>query len=158
MADRNPDLAQSFSVETDVESAWHCSNDSLVEHAAAASPLRASKSADSALSETDAPQLPALQQVFRGNAASMRAEEPQRRGWFVGEFMSHPSLRTSAVEVKFGMHAPGEARTEWGGGRYTTLAILIKGRTRIEFPDQVSCGGEGYFDRTSPVLHCRCMI
>ncbi len=157
MSDQNPDLPQYLGIDVEAESGFYCCSDTVEEHAVAASQLQASKSPDSAFAETDVPQLPALQPVFRGNAATMRVEEPQRRGWFVGEFMSHPSLRTSAVEVKFGVHAVGEARTEWGGGRYTTLAILIKGRTRIEFPDQVSYSGEGVTLRTSPVLRCRCM-
>ncbi len=77
------------------------------------------------------------QPVLRGNAGAMREDEPHWRGWFVGDFMSHPSLRSSSVEVKWGVHTAGEARTEWSGGSYTTLAMLIKGRERLIFPDEV---------------------
>ena len=76
-----------------------------------------------------------LSDVITGNA---HLESGQRRGWFIGEFItpSDDPRSTSAVEVKWGVHGEGDRRTEWSGPSETaTLSILISGRFRLEFPD-----------------------
>jgi hypothetical protein len=47
--------------------------------------------------------------VFAGNAAEIGSRQ---RGWFVGHFSGEPALRTNDVEIKWGVHAAGDARTE----------------------------------------------
>jgi len=64
------------------------------------------------------------------------------RGWFVGHFISpSSSVRcTEAVEVKWGVHAAGEARAQMAmGTAATTLSILVLGRFRVSFSDREVC-------------------
>ena len=71
-----------------------------------------------------------------GNAGIDGADH---RGWFVGHFMAGPDdLRfTDAVEVKWGVHKPGEGKPHWASNtKATTLSMLIKGRFRIAFPSE----------------------
>ncbi|HEY1291501.1 MAG TPA: signal peptidase I [Chloroflexota bacterium] len=60
------------------------------------------------------------------------------RGWFVGHFIP-PDLglrSTSDVEVKWGTHALGESRSDWGSTAHaTTLSVLVRGRIRLVFDD-----------------------
>jgi hypothetical protein len=73
--------------------------------------------------------------ITSGNAKTDGAD---RRGWFVGHFIDAANLRsTDILEVKWGTHAAGERRTEWSVNQVaTTLSILIKGKFRLQFPDQ----------------------
>jgi quercetin dioxygenase-like cupin family protein len=49
----------------------------------------------------------------------------------------HP-LRTDELEVKWSVYEGGEARAGWGANRAaTTLAVLVRGRFRLEFPERV---------------------
>lgn len=73
--------------------------------------------------------------VMTGNA---QLEAVKRRGWFVGEFMTPTDdpRSTSALEVKWGIHAAGDRRSEWADpSDTTTLSILISGRFCLQFPD-----------------------
>jgi len=73
--------------------------------------------------------------VVAGNAAGHAATQ----GWFVGHFMGegHP-LRSDDLEVKWSVYEGGEARAGWGANRVaTTLAVLVRGRFRLEFPGRV---------------------
>ncbi|MBD2257698.1 signal peptidase I [Pseudanabaena sp. FACHB-2040] len=75
-------------------------------------------------------------EIVIGNA---QREGNLRKGWFVGHFMPSESgpCSTSEVEVKWGVHAAGEGRSEWGvNPQATTLSILISGRFRLQFPQQ----------------------
>ena len=59
------------------------------------------------------------------------------RGWLVGNFVP-PSLglrSTAAVEVKWGVHALGDVRHDWGTNEATTLSVLVRGCIRYEFGD-----------------------
>lgn len=61
------------------------------------------------------------------------------RGWFVGHFVGAPGDLTHSenLEVKWGRHRAGEARTEWAGGSDAhSLALLIYGRFRLRFPER----------------------
>lgn len=76
--------------------------------------------------------------IRTGNAA---AEDPARYGWFVGHFLGaspgDDPRATSAVEVKWAVYAGGETRDGWGANREaTTLAVLVRGRFRLRFPDR----------------------
>jgi hypothetical protein len=74
--------------------------------------------------------------IVIGNA---HREGSLHRGWFIGHFMPPESgpCATAAVEVKWGVHAAGEGRSEWGvNPQATTLSILISGRFQLRFPDQ----------------------
>lgn len=65
-----------------------------------------------------------------GNAA---IDAKDHRGWLVGHFMDDDVRRSQDVEIKWGVHAGGEARAEWQGDEHrTTVLLLIKGRFRIE--------------------------
>ena len=80
--------------------------------------------------------------IVTGNAAR---DDSLVRGWFVGHFIPPekglPS--TSDVEVKWGTHAFGERRPEWGSSDVaTTLSVLVRGCIRIAFDD----GGEALLD------------
>jgi hypothetical protein len=83
--------------------------------------------------------------VMTGNAAG----DVARNGWFVGHFMGDDgddgddgdalgaALRTGALEVKWSVYQGGEARDGWGANRTaTTLAILVRGRFHLSFPDR----------------------
>ena len=75
-------------------------------------------------------------QVVFGNAG---AEGASRGGWFAGHFIApEDDLRsTSALEIKWGVHKAGDCRTEWAvNTEATTLSILVKGRFRLQFPEQ----------------------
>src|SRR5262249_44557734 len=54
-----------------------------------------------------------LQNIVTGNAA---ADSTGFRGWLIGDFIPRElGLRwTPAVEVKWGVHAIGETRSDWG--------------------------------------------
>ncbi len=87
--------------------------------------------------------------VVAGNAAG----HPETQGWFVGHFMGdeHP-LQTADLEVKWSVYEGGEARAGWGANRAaTTLAVLVRGRFRLEFPGRVVwLEREGDFARWRP--------
>jgi quercetin dioxygenase-like cupin family protein len=71
--------------------------------------------------------------VVIGNAAG---DGELFRGWFVGHFVpTELGLRSSnAVEVKWGTHARGETRAEWGSNsEATSLSLLVSGRIRLFF-------------------------
>jgi len=56
------------------------------------------------------------------------------RGWLVGHFIDTDDLRYSRnVEVKWGVHAAGDERTEWSPGVHErTILILVTGRWRLD--------------------------
>jgi hypothetical protein len=70
---------------------------------------------------------------YQGNAG---LDGPLHGGWLLGHFMPEGDLRRSAdVEVKWGVHPPGEARAQWvTREERTSLHVLISGRFRIEIP------------------------
>lgn len=82
--------------------------------------------------------------VTSGNAAADGAE---RRGWLLGHFLpdAGDARATGDVEVKWAVYEGGEARTEWGVNvRAHTLAILVRGRFRLRFPErEVLLASEG---------------
>ncbi len=73
--------------------------------------------------------------VVVGNA---EADAGPFRGWFVGQFVP-PRLglrSTEAVEVKWGVHALGETRHDWGvSPEATSLSLLVRGAIRLYFAD-----------------------
>lgn len=73
--------------------------------------------------------------VVRGNAAE---DGNGWRGWLVGHFLpgAEDPRATGDVEVKWAVYAGGETRAAWGvNDRAHTLAILVRGRFRLTFPD-----------------------
>jgi hypothetical protein len=58
------------------------------------------------------------------------------KGWLLGHFKDTDDPRHSeALEIKWGVHPPGERRAQWvRGEERTALLVLISGRFRMEFP------------------------
>lgn len=73
--------------------------------------------------------------VVFGNAAVAGADNS---GWFLGHFLSADNPRsTSILEVKWAVHKAGEGRRDWAMNlQATTLAILIAGQFRMQFPEE----------------------
>ncbi|TDB79994.1 MULTISPECIES: signal peptidase I [unclassified Micromonospora] len=76
-----------------------------------------------------------MDDVYVGNAAVDGAAEG---GWLLGHFRPADDPRHSTeVEVKWGVHPPGQARSQWATGeRRTALLVLVRGRFRVEFRDR----------------------
>ncbi|MCC6312776.1 MAG: signal peptidase I [Thermomicrobiales bacterium] len=93
--------------------------------------------------------------VFMGSAADLA-----HHGWFVGHFMNEcPPLQSDAVEVKWSVYTGGEERAGWVANRVaTTLAVLVRGRFRLLFPDrEAALQNEGDFVSWGPhVPHSWC--
>jgi quercetin dioxygenase-like cupin family protein len=67
-----------------------------------------------------------------GNAAE---DSRETRGWLLGHFIdpSQGILSSKDVEVKWGIHAPGETRAQWtADDQRTTLIILVSGHFRVD--------------------------
>jgi quercetin dioxygenase-like cupin family protein len=95
-------------------------------------------------------------QVVFGNA---NVEGANRWGWFLGHFITPTDdpRSTSILEVKWSDHKAGDTRPEWAMNvEATTLSILIRGRFRLQFPDQeFLLSREGDYVIWSPgVAHC----
>ncbi|MGK5676727.1 signal peptidase I [Micromonospora sp. URMC 106] len=73
--------------------------------------------------------------VYVGNAG---VDGATNAGWLLGHFMPAGDVRHSTdVEVKWGVHPAGEARSRWATGeRRTALLVLLGGRFRVELPDR----------------------
>jgi hypothetical protein len=74
--------------------------------------------------------------VVFGNA---QIEGKNRWGWFLGHFITSDEdpRSTSNLEVKWGIHQAGDGRIHWATNvQATTLSLLIKGRFRLQFPEQ----------------------
>lgn len=72
--------------------------------------------------------------VITGNA---QIESKNRGGWFVGDFITpgDDPRSTSTLEVKWGIHAAGDCRSQWTTpSETTTLSVLISGRFCVQFP------------------------
>jgi quercetin dioxygenase-like cupin family protein len=95
-------------------------------------------------------------QVVFGNA---HTEGACRSGWFIGHFIAPTDdpRSTPTLEVKWAVYEAGDGRVQWATNvEATSLAILIKGRFRFQFPDQeVLLSHEGDYVLWSPgVPHC----
>ena len=73
--------------------------------------------------------------VYTGRAGSDGAAN---QGWLLGHFMPPGDLRHSTdVEIKWGVHPPGERRAAWATGEVrTALLVLIRGQFDIELRDR----------------------
>ncbi|MBB1243629.1 signal peptidase I [Streptomyces durbertensis] len=71
--------------------------------------------------------------VYVGNAGHDAALD---RGWLLGHFKDTDDPRHSEdVEIKWGVHPPGDERAEWVTGESrTALLVLVSGRFRVELP------------------------
>jgi hypothetical protein len=71
--------------------------------------------------------------VYVGNAGVDAALD---RGWLLGHFKAEGDPRRSdALEIKWGVHPPGDERARWvRGEERTALQVLISGRFRVDFP------------------------
>lgn len=76
---------------------------------------------------------PVNDRVYVGNAGKDAALD---RGWILGHFKDVGDPRHSeAVEIKWGVHPPGDERAEWvRGEERTALLVLVSGRFRVELP------------------------
>jgi hypothetical protein len=74
-----------------------------------------------------------MEQVYVGNASVDAAGD---RGWLLGHFKPVDDARHSdEVEIKWGVHPPGDQRAQWvTGEKRTALLLLISGRFRVELP------------------------
>jgi hypothetical protein len=75
-------------------------------------------------------------QVHAGNAYD---DTHSHRGWLLGHFIGpEGSIRHSGdVEVKWGVHAEGEQRSELvDGDERTAVCVLVRGRFCVSFPDR----------------------
>jgi quercetin dioxygenase-like cupin family protein len=72
-------------------------------------------------------------QIYVGNAT---VDGSADAGWLLGHFKPPGDPRHSQdVEIKWGVHPPGEERARWASGETrTALLVLISGRFRLEFP------------------------
>ncbi|MFE9251575.1 signal peptidase I [Streptomyces sp. NPDC007088] len=84
-------------------------------------------------SGTRAPGPVGAEQVYVGKAGKDAALD---RGWLLGHFKPEGDPRHSeAVEIKWGVHPPGDTRAEWVRGEVReALLVLISGRFRVELP------------------------
>jgi quercetin dioxygenase-like cupin family protein len=74
-----------------------------------------------------------MSRIYIGNA---KDDGRETRGWVVGNFIPQGLRHSRNVEVKYGVHAKGETRTEWvSGEERTTLFILQSGRFAMKFRD-----------------------
>ncbi|MER7458398.1 signal peptidase I [Micromonospora sp. NPDC126480] len=73
--------------------------------------------------------------IYVGNADADAAGD---RGWLLGYFKPVGDPRHSGdVEIKWGVHPPGDRRAQWvTGEKRTALLVLISGRFRVELPDR----------------------
>lgn len=71
--------------------------------------------------------------VYVGKAGPDAAAD---RDWLLGHFKEPDDPRYSeAVEIKWGVHEPGDRRERWTEGEErTALLVLISGRFRMDFP------------------------
>ncbi|MFE3514638.1 signal peptidase I [Streptomyces sp. NPDC059166] len=71
--------------------------------------------------------------VYVGHAGTDAALD---KGWLLGHFKDPADPRHSeALEIKWGVHPPGEERAEWvRGEERTALLVLVGGRFRMRFP------------------------
>jgi quercetin dioxygenase-like cupin family protein len=71
---------------------------------------------------------------YSGNAND---DAPQNRGWLLGHFMPPSDVRsTKNVEVKWGVHPPGDKRAEWTqDDARTTLLLMVSGKFRIDLTE-----------------------
>lgn len=71
--------------------------------------------------------------VYVGNAGKDAALD---RGWLLGHFKDTADPRHSEdVEIKWGVHPPGDTRASWvTGEQRTALLVLVSGRFRVELP------------------------
>ncbi|MEU4508082.1 signal peptidase I [Nonomuraea wenchangensis] len=72
-------------------------------------------------------------QIYVGNAVADGAADD---GWLLGHFRPPGDPRHSdEVEIKWGVHRPGEVRARWVRGEVrTALLVLVSGRFRVELP------------------------
>lgn len=70
-----------------------------------------------------------------GNAAD---DGLQTRGWLLGAFVdpSEGVRATEDVEVKWGIHPPGDTRAEWtADDQRTTMVLLVDGTFRVDLTE-----------------------
>jgi hypothetical protein len=64
-----------------------------------------------------------------------RIDGASRRGWFIGRFINDDAYcQTHDVEVKWGVHAPGEKNDIFAADQVArSMSVLIRGRFRLTF-------------------------
>ena len=89
--------------------------------------------------------------VESGNA---RVTGERNRGWFVGPYVGGPGAlaHQQGVEVKWGIHSPGERRDEWGVNATWSMSVLLRGQFTLIFPDSpdVTLAQEGDYAIWTP--------
>jgi hypothetical protein len=88
----------------------------------------------------DLPTTVCRQRLLCGPWHNGNAEEDGRkyRGWILGHFIDPgEGVRSSKdVEVKWGIHPPGDKRHEWtADDKRTTLVFLVSGKFRIDLTE-----------------------
>lgn len=71
--------------------------------------------------------------IYVGNAGEDGAADG---GWLLGHFRPQGDARHSDdVEIKWGVHAPGDQRARWvAEERRSALVLLVSGRFRVDLP------------------------
>ena len=95
-----------------------------------------------------------MNQITNGNFKDI-IDKRNGNLWVLGHFMEPGSpFQTNDLEIKWGLHHPGESKDSPGINlQAKTLAMLIRGKISIKFPDQnreLVLEKEGdylYFDR-----------
>jgi len=95
-----------------------------------------------------------MDQITNGNFKDI-IDKRNGNLWVLGHFMEPGSpFQTNDLEIKWGLHRPGESKDSPGINlQAKTLAMLIRGKISIKFPDQnreLVLEKEGdylYFDR-----------
>lgn len=79
-----------------------------------------------------------MSSIEAGNLNKSVSENPETRGWFIGQFIESPSsFKDNDIEVKWGIHKKGEKLDKVRASKHSkTLSVLISGKTKISFPDQ----------------------
>ena len=82
--------------------------------------------------------LPAVTEAIIVGSAPL--DGARNAGWILGHFLPGDDPRHSTeVEVKWGVHPAGERRAAWVRGEArSTLAVLVSGRFRLEFPERAA--------------------
>lgn len=78
-----------------------------------------------------------MDKILFGNLNKEKDGHPERRGWFMGQFLEHSSpLHSKDLEIKWGIHKAGEIHEKVRMNKNAkSQAILIDGQFKFTFPD-----------------------
>jgi len=72
-----------------------------------------------------------------GNTKIDKEKHPERKGWFVGNFIpALEGLHSDDIEIKWGEHKRGMLKTAEKTTSRKTISLLIRGKIKINFTDE----------------------